>query len=168
MLDAHALFQERGWIEDPRAYHLDPPPMVAPSVVSGRLRGLAYEHVSFESGYEPPAGVPGRESWMAHEANRTGHAWLVRHRGEPRPWLVCVIAGIPASDLLALYRHHAPPRLRRRALEHHVFGEEAHAVHRVISPLTMPARVPRDRRFVYAGLGDRMSTPHQAHRLWEH
>ena len=82
--------------------------------------------------------------------------------------LSAAVAGIPASDLLALYRHHAPARLRRRAVEHHVFGPEAQAVHRVISPLAMTPFVPRDRRFVYAGLGDRMSTPHQAHRLWEH
>jgi hypothetical protein len=28
--------------------------------------------------------------------------------------------------------------------------------------------VPADRRFVYAGIADRMATPGQAHRLWKH
>jgi hypothetical protein len=37
-----------------------------------------------------------------------------------------------------------------------------------VSPLAMPTRVPRDRLFVYAGLGDRVVLPSQAHALWEH
>ena len=49
--------KERGWVDDPRAYHLDPPAIVDASVTKGRLRGLAYEHVSFASGYTPPARV---------------------------------------------------------------------------------------------------------------
>ena len=36
------------------------------------------------------------------------------------------------------------------------------------SPLTMDPRVPADRRFIFAALGDRMTTPEQADVLWEH
>lgn len=47
-------------------------------------------------------------------------------------------------------------------------GPLASEVHRVVSPLAMTPLVAPDRRFIFAGLGDRMSTFEQARRLWEH
>lgn len=82
--------------------------------------------------------------------------------------LACVIAGIPATDIPALYRRHSPPAVRRRALESGALGPEADAVHSVVSPLVLEPKPERGRRFVFAGLGDRMSTAGQAGRLWEH
>jgi hypothetical protein len=41
-------------------------------------------------------------------------------------------------------------------------------VHRVVSPLAFRSKVPWDRRFVFAGLGDRMAMPEQALALWHH
>jgi hypothetical protein len=41
-------------------------------------------------------------------------------------------------------------------------------VQRVVSPLAFAPRVPADRRFIYAGIGDRISTAQQAHQLWHH
>ena len=84
------------------------------------------------------------------------------------PGLDLVITGIPAIDLPALFAHHCPPALRRRALEYGLLGEEVHRLHRVVSPLAVDPLVPRERRFIYAGLGDRMATPKQAYRLWQH
>ena len=52
-----------------------------------RVRGLDYEHLHFDSGYEPHPDEPGRERWLAYAANRTAHAWVVRHAGGERPWL---------------------------------------------------------------------------------
>jgi dienelactone hydrolase len=241
-----------------------------------RTLDLRYEQVSFSSHFAPRPEEPSRERWLSYEANRTAHAWMFRHRGGPRPWLVCihgfgmgfpladthgfrvrqlyrsglnilmpvlplhgpravssvrgqgfmtidlidslyglaqsawdirralawlrrdqdarvvglyglslgahvaslvacldpdlacVIAGIPAVDLPDLYRRHSPPEVRRRAEEAGALGETADAVHRVVSPLAMPSRVPSDRRFIFAGLGDRMSTFGHAQRLWLH
>jgi dienelactone hydrolase len=82
--------------------------------------------------------------------------------------LASVIVGIPAVDLPDLYRRHAPPGVRRLAEEAGALGETASAVHRVVSPLSMAPRVPVERRFIFAGLGDRMSTFGHAHRLWLH
>jgi hypothetical protein len=82
--------------------------------------------------------------------------------------LACVIAGIPATDILDLYHRHSPAVVRRRALEHRAMGPEASAVQSVVSPLVLTPTPPRDRLFVFAGLGDRMSTSGQALRLWEH
>jgi hypothetical protein len=82
--------------------------------------------------------------------------------------LACVIAGIPATDIVDLYRRHSPLKVRRRALEHGALGPKATAVHRVVSPLVLEPKPERDRRFLFAGIGDRMSTSRQARRLWEH
>ena len=38
----------------------------------------------------------------------------------------------------------------------------------VVSPLAMKPIVPHARRFLYAGLGDRLARPDQAHDLWTH
>jgi len=40
--------------------------------------------------------------------------------------------------------------------------------HQVVSPLAMDCKVPFDRRYIFAGLADRMSTFGQARRLWLH
>jgi len=276
---ARELYDERGWLADPGAFHRIPPPLDAGGVdvAGGQVLGLRLERLVFESGYEPWPDEPGRDRWLAHEANRTAHAWVLRHRDdEPRPWLIClhgfgtgtpfmdipgfrarrlhrrfglnlvfptlplhghrrigrisgegfmsydlidgvhaisqtmwdtrrvlswvraqgatkigvygislggysaallstleddlhgVIAGIPPTDFPALFRHHAPRSLHKRARHYDLIGESATDVHRVVSPLAQPPRVPFERRFVYAGLGDRMATPAQAYRLWDH
>ena len=49
-----------------------------------------------------------------------------------------------------------------------LFRSTAKDVHSVVSPLLIAPKVPRDRRFIFAGMGDRMATPSQAKRLWAH
>ncbi|HET6810559.1 MAG TPA: alpha/beta hydrolase family protein [Acidimicrobiales bacterium] len=275
---ARALWQERGWLADPGAYHREP---AAPSKVAVRAEstlGQRFETVSFPSDYEPWPDEPGRDRWLGRAANRTAHAYVVRHRRRDRPWLVCIhgfgtgraaldlrafrarhlardlglnlllpvlpvhgprqepgaetgegfmsvnlvdsvhglaqsawdvrsairwirsqagevpvgiygislggyvtaltasvedglacaIAGIPATDMPDLYRRHSPPVVRRRAMEAGALGPDADAVCSVVSPLVLAPRVPFERRYVFAGLGDRMSNFDQAHRLWLH
>jgi hypothetical protein len=82
--------------------------------------------------------------------------------------LDAVIAGIPVSDFPALFARQAPRHVLERAVEHRILSGNAELVHRVVSPLSMPCRVPRDRRAIFAGLGDRMAVPAQAQALWEH
>ena len=84
------LFEERGWLEDPASYHHTPPPLRRPRFEPRRTARLAYERLSFESGYEPHPEEPGRERWLGYQANRTAYAWVLQHGGPPRPWLVCV------------------------------------------------------------------------------
>jgi dipeptidyl aminopeptidase/acylaminoacyl peptidase len=78
------------------------------------------------------------------------------------------LAGIPVSNYLELFQGHTPPRLRAIAREHAILEGPAQEVHRVVSPLAMPTRVPKDRLFLFAGLGDRVVRPSQAHALWQH
>ena len=54
-----------------------------------RSGAIRYTVMSFDSGYEPHPGEPGRERWLSDRENRTAYVWMLRH-DEPRPWLVCV------------------------------------------------------------------------------
>ena len=267
-----------GWLESPVRYHLDPAAPEAWSMERERSLDQRYEHLTFPSDYQPHPGEPGRERWGAREANRTAHAYVLRHAEPGRPWLVCVhgfgmgraaldlrafragrlhwelglnvlcpvlplhgprqepssemgegfmsinlidslhgmaqaawdvrrfvqwiratsgevpigiqgislggyvaalvacledrltcvIAGIPATDMPDLYRRHSSPDVRQRAAAAGALGPKADAVYSVVSPLVLSPRLPRDRRFIFAGSGDRLSTSRQARRLWDH
>ena len=103
---ARDRFAAEGWLEKPERYHREPPPLVEPRIDRRRVRGLVYEHLHFDSGYEPHPDEPGRERWLTYAANRTAHAWVVRHAGGERPWLLCVhgyVMGAPLIDF-AVFR----------------------------------------------------------------
>lgn len=82
--------------------------------------------------------------------------------------LDCVIAGIPASDLVALqWRHGSGPALRY--MESLGLGmARVQRLFNVISPLALPCAVPRQRRFMFAATGDRLVPAEQVVRLWHH
>ena len=88
------FLEERGWLDDPAGYHRAPPPALDYSMEEGATwlgaRRQRYQHVAWESGYEPHEDEPGREHWLARDENRTMHAYVLEHEGEARPWLVCV------------------------------------------------------------------------------
>jgi len=273
---ARLLFETRGWLDVPRTYHRDPPPLVDPALSRGWALGQSYERLLFPSGWMPRDEEPGAERWAGYEHNRTAVATLLRHRDRPRPWVVgihgfgmgsafmdfvgvhalrlhrelglnvvlpvlplhgarkisrisgeaflgfdlvntvhgltqavwdirriiswiqtqephgvaaygvslggyttallagiddrldCAIAGIPVVDFPGLISAHSPLHLRLRAIEHEILDGNAEIVHRVISPLAFEPAVAQERRFIFAGLGDRLARPSQAHRLWEH
>ncbi len=101
--DALELYTARGWLDDPRDYHREPPALVPNGMRRAESRGLSYQHLTFESGYAPHEGEPGRDRWLGYARNRTGHAWVLEHPGPPRPWLVCVHGyrmGFPLADFL--------------------------------------------------------------------
>lgn len=276
---AHGLFARRGWLAEPVSYHRTPPPLVAVDETPARVGRLRYQHARFDSGYAPHPGEPGRTRWARYDANRTAHAWLLRHAevpGAARPWVVCVpgfrmghpfvdvmgfrarwlheqlglnvaiyvmpfhgprrvgrrsgdgylsgefldtlhaqaqavwdlrrlvgwlrregapaigvhgvslgayttallaalepaldaiVAGVPASSLVGLARQHVPPGIAA-LLDRSGFPlARIEDVLRVVSPLAMPVQVPRERRFVYAGVADRLAPPEQAWDLWRH
>jgi len=82
--------------------------------------------------------------------------------------LDAAIAGIPVCDIPALFARQSPVHVRRRAEQHGILAGNAEQVHRVVSPLAMPSQLDPARRYVFAGLGDRMAVPTQALALWEH
>lgn len=79
-----------------------------------------------------------------------------------------VVAGIPVADLLGLFRSHAPANVTRRAEEYGIFSDETDAVLSVTRPTTFASQVGSERSYIYAGIGDRMALPEQAHTLWKH
>lgn len=88
--EALGLYARRGWLVDPAKFHPAPPPLVVRSSKASSERGLNFEELTYESGYAPFEGEPGRDRWISYEENRTGYARLFRHRDGNRPWIVCV------------------------------------------------------------------------------
>jgi hypothetical protein len=275
---ARCLFDERGWLAEPRSYHQHPPALDHVQIDNAWANTMRYERVVWESGFEPRGDEPGAGRWGGYRANRLSSAWMLRHRDDqPRSWLIClhgfgmgyafmdfpafraahlhrdlglnligptlplhgrrkvsrlsgdqflgfdvmntihgltqavwdvrrligwlegehepaalglygvslggylasvvssfapqlttVIAGIPVSDFPAMFRSQSPTPVLERSVEHGILGGPAEAVHRVVSPLVLDPAVPRARRFIFAGMGDRMSHPRQAFDLWRH
>jgi len=79
-----------------------------------------------------------------------------------------VLAGIPLCDIPDLYVGHSPVRMRERAEALGLLGRELRELFTLISPLARPPTAPRDCRFLFAALADRIVPPTQAKRLWEH
>ena len=276
ILDAVALFASRGWLDDPRTYHLNPPPLENPAIGSDPRLDLPVERVSFQSEYEPRPEEPGRARWLGFERNRVARAWVLRHRDRPRPWIFCIhpfqlgsapltlrafpirwlhrklglnvvlpvlplhgsrrtgwksgdrflaaehmntvfamaqtiwelrrlagwvrregatsvgcyglslggyttallasvepaidcaIAGVPATSFLDLERRHTPPYARTFTELAGVDWAATERVFSVISPLAMKPHPPRERLFLFAGLGDRLAPPDHVRALWRH
>ncbi len=82
--------------------------------------------------------------------------------------LDCVIAGIPATNFVRLVRDHVPPLFLGAAERLGFEFDRIERMLRVVSPVAMPPRVPKERRYMYAGLGDRLARADHAHELWHH
>lgn len=80
--------------------------------------------------------------------------------------LTCAILGVPVADMVQLLGRHSglsrtDPRRQTITL--------AEPLGRMMSPLSLQARVPLRGRFIYAGVADRVVHPReQVIRLWEH
>lgn len=82
--------------------------------------------------------------------------------------LACVIAGIPAVDFTSLARDNEPWAYQAYGNDlKSDWGLLTKVIHPV-SPLTFEPRLPVDRRFIYAGVADRVARPDQARALWRH
>jgi dienelactone hydrolase len=82
--------------------------------------------------------------------------------------LSCAIAGIPAADFSRLaWRHGARLAIlyaERRGLLH----DEVSEVLRVVSPLALQPQVKKERRYIFAGVADRLVPSEQVRDLWVH
>ncbi len=102
--DAAALYEQKGWLSDPKSYHPKPP---LPRHVAFRRAwslGRSFEHMTFPSEFEPMAEEPGRARWLSQRPLREAHAWVLRHRDRERPWVVCLHGyrmGFPLADFHA-------------------------------------------------------------------
>jgi hypothetical protein len=87
--DAVAFYGDMGWLDDPSGRHPAPEAEVDGRVVREGRKGTL-ELLCFESAWRPAAGEPGGARWTAVAANQTVPVRLLRHEGEPRPWLIAV------------------------------------------------------------------------------
>jgi hypothetical protein len=51
---------------------------------------------------------------------------------------------------------------------HGVVHEEVSEVLRVVSPLSLTPKIPRERRFLFGAISDRLVPPDQVRDLWRH
>ena len=79
-----------------------------------------------------------------------------------------VIAGIPVCDIPDLFVHHAPVDQRQEAEDNGVLGVHTRELFELVSPLSVTPHTAIENRFIFAGSDDKVSTPEQAERLWEH
>lgn len=109
LLSMCEFLERNGWLENPEGYHQDPPELRTPQIVEKTHRSLGgrvdYQELSFDSGFEPHPGEPGRERWLSFEENGTAAAYVMEHEGGDRPWLVVTHGfsmGTPASNFSGL------------------------------------------------------------------
>jgi dipeptidyl aminopeptidase/acylaminoacyl peptidase len=82
--------------------------------------------------------------------------------------LACAIAGIPVTDFTRLYDRHLPVLHHRTADLYGLPDSVIRELLRVVSPLALEPRIPRERRFLFGGVADRLVPPDQVRDLWRH
>lgn len=82
--------------------------------------------------------------------------------------LACVIAGIPAVDFPSLARDNESWVMRSASAHTERDWQLVRSAIRPVSPLALVPRLPRERRFIYAGIADRVVRPDQPSALWRH
>jgi hypothetical protein len=82
--------------------------------------------------------------------------------------LACVVAGIPAVDFTSLARDNEPSTYQAYGRDLQTDWNLVQEVMYPISPLSFEPRLSVERRFIYAGVADRVARPDQARALWRH
>ncbi|ROO32904.1 hypothetical protein SAJA_00305 [Salinisphaera japonica YTM-1] len=84
------------------------------------------------------------------------------------PDLACVIAGIPMTDIPATLWQHLPTAHADYLEACGLSVDSVNARMGAVSPLAMPCRVPRERRYIFAATADQLISPEQPSALWRH
>lgn len=88
-VSAYEFLSNGGFLDAPRSFHQTPTALAAPRLQPVTIAGQSCEHLSFDSEFEPRAGLPGRERWMGYAENHRAHVLLLRS-ARPGPWLITV------------------------------------------------------------------------------
>jgi hypothetical protein len=107
---ALAAITAQGWDGDPSGFHADPPPPDRVVTEKRTTNSIRYDLIRYDSEFDRPPGMPEVDGWDGLTANRRAGAYVLRHRGGPRPWLVNIhgyTAGTPMdlTAMRALYFH---------------------------------------------------------------
>lgn len=84
------------------------------------------------------------------------------------PELDFVVAGIPVADFAGALWRHMPPEHARYLASEGLDEERFRGVLRVVSPLAHAPQIGADRRYIFAGAGDRVVLPAQPLLLARH
>lgn len=85
------------------------------------------------------------------------------------PDLRAVVVGVPLADIATMLAGSVRSRWGEPAVaESQLLGPASTTLSRLASPLSFAPSVPRERRFVYAAIGDRLVSAAQAEALWLH
>jgi len=79
-----------------------------------------------------------------------------------------IVSVVPPGDLAEALRTSEPGLPSKRRAHRALHDARSELVHRVVSPLTRPCLVVKERRFIVAGQGDRIAVPPGATQLWRH
>ena len=82
--------------------------------------------------------------------------------------LACAIPGIPVADFTRLFYRHGPALELRSAEQAGLHQETMRAVFRPVTPLALTPLVPREGRYLFAAVADRIVPPDHARDLWRH
>jgi len=82
--------------------------------------------------------------------------------------LACVVAGIPAVDFASLARDNEPWAFKAYGGDLQTDWALVNDVMYPVSPLSFQPRAPVDKRYIFAGVADRVARPDQARALWRH
>jgi len=82
--------------------------------------------------------------------------------------LAAIVAGIPMVDFPLAAQDNMPWVMRRYDDEFALDWRVIRAITWVASPLALAPRVPREGRFIYAGIADRVVKPEHPRALWRH
>ncbi|WP_293370848.1 prolyl oligopeptidase family serine peptidase [Nevskia sp.] len=103
-----AVLAQRGWLDNPAAYHQTPGAPTDARLTPARFAGFEYEKLRFSSDFEPHPEVPGAALWQSYLPNRDCHASVFRQPQRGRPWLLCIHGyrmGTPFLDLRLFAPH---------------------------------------------------------------
>jgi acetyl esterase/lipase len=82
--------------------------------------------------------------------------------------LRCAVLGVPLSDFARAVFRHGPPLHIRDAAAEGIDPDRTLEIMRVVSPLVLEPRVPREGRSIFAAVCDRLVPPDQPRDLWRH
>jgi dienelactone hydrolase len=82
--------------------------------------------------------------------------------------LACAIPGIPLADFTRAIYQHGPVLHLRTAEQAGLEEERVRDVMSVVSPLVLEPQLPRERRYIFGAVADRLVPPDQVRDLWRH
>lgn len=97
-----SVLKKQGWLDYPERFHRTPSAPQGVTTTSASFAGVGFSQLSFPSGFEPHAQLPGAAQWQAQVANQQAHLRVFRHPGAPRPWLLCIHGYRMGSDWMDL------------------------------------------------------------------